>query len=218
MRTVRVLRDRWASTRSDEGFTLIETSVATFLLGFVLLMTSLAMANFATSNTSGMSVVSADQRAMDIWNKMQSELVSADVLFDPSTEGSNAGTNPDQSAIPTGFSLRALTQTGGTPMCVQWRLLNTGVLQQRSFSNLWQTDGKVGSWANIASGINNPTTAPPFVLDTGSQFGGRLLDLNLYITGDRQTVNVQSSVTAHDAQFYQASSQDTQDCNPVPTP
>jgi len=218
MRAIRHLRGRLPSARPDEGFTLIETSVATFLLGFVLIMTSLSMANFATSNTSGMSVVSADQQSMDIWNKLQVELVSADVLFNPATEGGNAGTNPDKSSIPAGFSLRALTETGDTPTCIQWRLLNTGVLQQRSFSNLWQIDGNVGGWTTVARGIDNPTSSPPFTLDSNSEFGGRLLDLNLDIVGDHNTVNVQSSVTAHNAQFYQAGSQDTQDCNPVPTP
>jgi hypothetical protein len=153
---------------------------------------------------------------------LREEAVSANILFNPATEGANPGTNPDGSAIAPGFSLRIYTQTNGIFTCVQWRLLETGALQLRSWSDLWQTNGVVKSWTTLLTGISNPASQAPFVLDSGANYGatvsGRLLDVDLVVRGSNGPANpveVKASIAGRDAQYYP---QNTGDCSPVPTP
>jgi prepilin-type N-terminal cleavage/methylation domain-containing protein len=211
---------RRARRRAEAGFTVIELLISMAMLSVVMLMgfdaegTVLGVGNNALGQSQATTVVAL---AM---TELRQEAVSANILFNPSTEGSNAGTNPDGTAVGPGFSLRIYTQTNGIFTCVQWRLLDTGDLQLRSWSDQWQSNGVVRDWTTLLTGIVNPASQPPFVLDTGSNYGGsgssRLLDVNLVLKTANPGVSVQdqASIAGRDAEYYP---QNTGDCSPVPT-
>jgi hypothetical protein len=192
------------------------TLVVVMLSGFTAVGTVLKVGNQALATRQGGAVA-----ALAMTN-LRLEAVSANILFNPATEGTNAGTNPDGTAIAAGFSLRIYTQTNGIFTCVQWRLLKTGNLQLRSWSDLWQTNGVVKGWTTLLGGVANPASQPPFVLDSGANYGGtvsgRLLDVDLVVRGANGAANpveVSASIAGRDAQYYP---QNTGDCSPVPTP
>jgi hypothetical protein len=96
---------------------------------------------------------------------------SGNLLYPPSQEGNNAG-----AGIPAGFSMRVYTQANGDEKCVQWRVTG-GALQSRS----WQPipNGTVSAWRTVADHIVNTTANPPFVLDPGASFAGRLINVDI---------------------------------------
>jgi len=185
------------------------------LMGFQAVGTVLGVGNKALGRSQSTTVAGL---AM---TQLRQETVSANILFNPATEGANAGTNPDGTAIAPGFSLRIYTQTNGVFTCVQWRLLDTGALQLRSWSDLWQSNGVVRNWTTLMTGIANPASTPPFALDAGGNYGGsvssRLLDVDLVVNnykGAGNSVEVRASIAGRDAEYYP---QNTGDCSPVPT-
>jgi hypothetical protein len=190
--------------------------IVVMLMGFQGVGTVLKVGNQALSNRQA-SAVSA--LAM---TQLRQEAVSANILFNPATEGTKAGTSPDGASVAPGFSLRIYTQTNGIFTCVQWRVLDTGVLQLRSWSDLWQSNGVVRSWTTLLTGVVNSSSKPPFVLDAGSNYGGtangRLLNVDLVVqgrSGAATPVEVDASIAGRDAEYYP---QNTGDCSPVPAP
>ncbi len=166
----------------DEGFTLVEVGIATGLLGTVLAIAFGALVSFQTAiGKSDTRSQSNDQARLAV-EQIDRQVRSGNVLYDPAAEGANAGTNPDGSAIPSGFSMRIYTQSNALERCVQWRLLNTNDLQKRAWSQSWRTDGQVSGWHTVAQSVVNTTSNPPFALDTSANYGGansRLVKLDL---------------------------------------
>lgn len=205
----------------EEAFTTVEMAVACGVLMIVALMGFYAMASTLSGSTQGMAKSQATTVSAYALSELRQEATSANILYNPTAEGTNAGKNPDGTSIPAGFSLRIYTQNNGVYTCLQWRLLDTGALQVRSWSNQWQTNGVVGSWSTLLTGVTNPSNTPPFVLDQGANFGGstssRLLDVDFILGGKNfvTPVQVQSSIAGRDAEYYP---QNTGDCSPVPTP
>ncbi|MBV8161920.1 MAG: hypothetical protein JO265_13435 [Acidimicrobiia bacterium] len=208
--------------RSPGGFSLVETMV-----GSALMLTILAMCfAFLVSMQNTMSredsrALSNDQAALAA-HDVDRQIRSGNVLYDPAQEGANAGTNPDASPIPAGFSLRIYTQANGLERCVQWRLLNTQVLQQRSWSQSWRDDGQVSSWGTAATNIVNSSSQPPFALDTSAGFGGsgnsRLVNIDLVANNNVSkgaNAEVQLSVSGRNTEYYPANSGL---CTDIPTP
>jgi len=204
----------------EEGFTAVEMAIACGVLMIVALMGFYAMSSTLTGSSAGLAKSQATTISSYALSQLRQEVTSANVLFNPATEGSNAGTNPDHTSIPAGFSLRVYTQNNGIYTCLQWRVLDTGDLQVRSWSNQWQTNGVVGVWTTLLTGVTNPSNSPPFVLDQNANFGGstssRLLDVNFILGGKNivTPVDVVSSIAGRDAEYYP---QNTGDCSPVPS-
>ncbi|MHB8593853.1 MAG: hypothetical protein ACYDB3_05880 [Acidimicrobiales bacterium] len=211
----------------EEGFSMMELVFAMGVMMVVMFMGLKATGSLLKVEGEAVSKGQSTTQTAAAFNELRQELVSANILFDPANEfDSNnvnyAGTNPDGSRIPPGFSMRVYTQVSGDPMCVQWRLLNTGDLQTRSWSNLWQTNNIVHPWATLASGLDNAQASPPFVLDAGRNYGGsassRLMDIDLFEVANQARiapVQMQSSIAARDAEYYPPN---TGDCSPVPAP
>jgi prepilin-type N-terminal cleavage/methylation domain-containing protein len=204
----------------EEGFTLIEIVIAMTVLVVVLTLSMQAVSTVLGLSTLATSTGYANEQAALAMTELRQEIISADILFNPATEGSNAGANPDGSSIPAGFSLRIYTELNGIPECVQWRLLDTGALESRSYSDEWQTDGVVGVWSTLETGVTNPASNPPFSIDTGANFGGssgsRLVDVKFDFDQTTKPVTMiedQTSVAARDAEYYPGN---TGDCSPVP--
>jgi len=195
--------------------------VASAVMIVVVTMGFVATQSVMSVSTGALAKAQATSVSALALSQIREETTSANILYDPAAEGANAGTNPDGSAIPAGFSLRIYTQANGIFTCMQWRVLDTGVLQTRSWSNEWQTNGDVENWTSLLTGVVNPVSTPPFVLDSGANYGGsassRLLDVDLVLGGKTVAlpVVVDSSIAGRDAEYYP---QNTGDCSPVPTP
>ena len=213
-----------ATGRPDDqgGFTLVETMVASSLLLTILAICFAFMVSIQNAVGRSDSRQQSNDQATLAAHDVDRQIRSGNVLYDPAAEGSNAGTNPDSTAIPAGFSLRVYTQANGLQRCVQWRLLNTNVLQRRSWSQSWRVDGQVSGWATVASGIVNPTNQPPFALDSSSGFGGagnsRLVNVDLLAnnnTSKGATAEVQLSVAGRNTEYFPTNSGL---CGDIPTP
>ena len=214
-----------ASARADErGFSTAEVAAALFVLMLLMMMGLRATASVLNVDTQAVGKGQATLQVVAAFNELRQEIVSANVLFDPASDVSGgvnyAGKNADGTAIQAGWSLRIYTQLNGQPMCVQWRLLDTGALQTRSWSDQWQTDGITHPWATLASGVENPNGSPPFALNYSTNFGGsssRLVMVNLYASPESAHESdelLQSSIAGRDAEYYPAN---TGDCYPVPS-
>jgi len=193
----------------DDGFTLVEMMIAmliaTIVIGLVTL--SLPLSLKLGDNTAAMA--HANDKADIALATIGHQVVSANIIFNPATEGTKAGTR-----ISPGFSLRLLTDSKGQTVCVQWRL-TAGSLEVRSWPN---GASNATEWSTIATKVDNTTTKPPFVLASTSHYGNRLLEVDLYlqsnITKPPASTRVRSSFAASDAEFF--SPNDTQFCTPVP--
>jgi len=201
--------DTRTASVSDSGFTLVEMMVAMVIAVIVMGLVVFSLPIFLKlgDNTSAMS--RAGGEADVALATIGRQVADANVVFNPSTEGTKAGTD-----IPPGFSVRLLTDSKGVTTCDQWRL-TSGSLEVRSWVNGSATATK---WSTIATKVDNTNTQPPFVLATTSHYGGRLLEVDLHLQSNTTkpiaSTEIESSFAASDAEFFAPS--DNQFCAPVP--
>jgi type II secretory pathway component PulJ len=202
---------RFRRRRSERGTTLVELMVVTGLLGGVLSIVFAALVTMQnTENKVNIRKQSDDQVRLAV-EQIDRQVRSGNVLYDPSAEGSNAG-----SGIAAGFSMRIYTQANGVQRCVQWRVTG-GQLQSRSWAQTWQTDGQVSAWRTVSDHIVNTTSQPPFALDSSSGFGSRLINVDVIANVRSDTgsnVEAKTSVTGRNTQY----GYDPVVCNTIPTP
>lgn len=200
------------------GFTLLELLIA-LTIGVVVLglvMTSLAV--FLRTGYNGVALAQSNDKANVVFTEIGQQVVGADIVFNPTTEGTNAGTG-----IAKGFSLRVLSTASGRTTCVQWRVVEptppaaTEDLEVRSWPNGEPT--RASSWSTLVTGLVNATTKP-FALPGTTAYGGRLLEVDLVFraagTSSSATTEFQSSFDAANAEFF--SGTHSQFCTPVPAP
>jgi type II secretory pathway pseudopilin PulG len=197
--------------RCEQGTTLVELLVVTGLLGGVLSIVLAALVSVQnTENKVNIRKQSNDQVRLAV-EQIDRQVRSGNVLYDPATEGSNAG-----SGIAAGFSMRIYTQANGIERCVQWRV-TSGKLQSRSWAQTWQVDGNVSGWRTVSDHIVNTTSQPPFSLDPSSGFGQRLINVDVLANVRSDTgsnVEAKTSVTGRNTQY----GYDPVVCNTIPTP
>ena len=213
--------------RGEEGFSVLEMLIA-MMIGMVLLgLVMVSLSTFLQTGYDGVASGQANDNAALTMTVIRRQVVNADVLYNPANEGSNAGPT-----LPSGFSLRMLTAGARTtappetvlgtitvPTCVQWRLLKTGNLQDRSWPTGHPTT--VRSWHTVMTGlVNRRPTTPPFKLDMTGAYQHRVLKLTLMlpetVKSTGTSLTLRSSVTALDAQFFAPTASEY--CSPVPTP
>ncbi len=213
--------------RLEEGFSVLEVVIA-MAIGMVLLgLVMVSLSTFLQTGYAGVASGQANDNAELAMTIIRRQVVNADVLYNPADEGANAGPT-----VPSGFSLRMLTAGARTtappetplgtitvPNCVQWRLLATGDLQNRS----WPTGrpSTVRPWHTVMAGLVNPRpSTPPFKLDMTGAYQHRVLKLTFLLPATVKktgtSVALRSSVTALDAQFFAPTA--SQYCSPVPAP
>ncbi len=200
--------------------------VAMFISGIVVAGVStflVSMTRWATQASAAVSAVDQDKLAV---GGIDRQVTSALTIYDPSTEGADAGQNADGTPIPAGFSLRVYTESNGSYQCEQWRLLDTGQLQSRTWQPYWTSGLPVTPWSLLASGIDNPASDPPFLLDTSPGFGGpgtsgapnngRLLDIVIVANASPNpggSLRLTSSVDGRDIGYLPT---DANACSTIP--
>jgi prepilin-type N-terminal cleavage/methylation domain-containing protein len=193
--------------RDTAGFSMIELTITVALFAVVLttilqvLTTSdqvLARAQ-ARSNTNDQARLAIEQ--------IDRQVRSGNLLYDPASESNSA------LGISPGLGLRIYTQANSLQRCVQWRVLNQK-LQTRAWTTTWATDGNVGTWRTVVTGVTNTTATPAFSLATGSS--GRTLNVDLLVNtigSDAGTTEIKSAVTGRNTQYGYPSSV----CSSVPS-
>lgn len=197
--------------RSEAGTTLVELLVVLGVLGTVLTGVFGALVSVQnTENRVNIRKQTEDQVRLAV-EQIDRQVRSGNVLYDPAQEGSNAGTG-----IPAGFSMRIYTQANGVQRCVQWRV-TAGKLQSRSWATTWQIDNQVSGWRTVADHITNTTSNAPFSLDPTTNFGSRLINVDMIanVRSDTGTdVESKISVTGRNTEF----GYDPVVCQAIPTP
>jgi type II secretory pathway pseudopilin PulG len=183
-----------------EGFSLIELLVA-FTIGVVVLtLVATSIATGLFSQTNGIAFGKATDEASLAITQLQRATVNASEIFNPATQGANAGID-----VPAGYSLRILTTHQTTHTCEQWAVV-THNLEYRS----WSASKPVpGSWNTLVTGVTNeastPGTTPPFALATTPDYGKRLINVHLKLKAgsgsSTAATSLNVSFTAVDAAY-----------------
>lgn len=197
----------------------MELAIAMFI-GVTLL--TLVMVSLTTTVQTGLNAVASghanDENNLAL-NEIQRQVVSADVIYDPTvdTPTSVTPTPTHPTTLVTiknhtttgGYLLRLLTNYKGSTTCVQWRLTNTGELQFRSWAMNHPTTlaGWNAGWQTVVTGLL--TTTPPFSTASSTPaYGNRILTVTLVAksgaasTRLNPTAEVSASFPSLDAQFY----------------
>lgn len=163
----------------EGGFTLIELMIVLFILTVVFSFCLTALVSLQGS------VVRTDARTQNLdqvrlaVQQIDRQIRSGNIFYSPFTSGSN-------------LDLLVFTQANGNNRCVEWQVDTTKhLLQSRSWTQTWQTDGSpsVVPWSTISTGVMNTSSNPPFSLDSSSSYGGRVLNIDIATN----TTNSQSS-------------------------
>ena len=158
---------------SDGGFTAIEVVMTTAVLSIVMAMSMAflvsAQRTVTVADTRSNNV---DQARLGV-QQLDRQIRSGNLIYNPAQE------NDPANGIRPGLSLRVYTQSNSVQRCVQWRITSAGVLQTRSWSEFWTTDGDVSPWRNVATNLVNTSATPAFALDSTTGFGSRLLKVTL---------------------------------------
>ncbi len=176
----------------EQGITLVELAVTTAVLSLVVVMV------LAVLDTVQRGVVKAESRSAGVdqarlaARQIDRQIRSGNVLYTP--EGG-------------GMSLRIYTQADGVQKCVQWRVEGR-LLQWRSWTTTWLTDGNVSPWKIAAENVVNAAvvpTVPLFALDTSQpEFGQRLMRVVIVTrSNDRagEPARVELSVTGRNTSY-----------------
>ena len=199
--------------RTEAGTTLVEMVVVMALLSVILgiVFSVLVSMQNAENRVNGRSQTN-DQVRLAV-EQIDRQVRSGNVLYPPDQEGTYAG-----AGIPAGFSMRIYTQANDVEKCVQWRVAN-GAMQTRSWAPLstWRLHNDVTGWRTVADHIVNGTGNPPFLLDPGAAFNGRLINIDVIANVNSHAgsnVEGKASIAGRNQQY----AFDQSICADIPTP
>lgn len=203
----------------EAGFGLLELMIAMTIGIVVIGLVLVSVTSFLQTGYNGVATGQANDKLALALTFLRRQVTAADIIYNP-TKTTAAGVVATATKFRPGFSVRLLTTATGSTTCVQWRLLPTGHLQERS----WPTNAATTArWKTMATSLVNATATAPFVLDPTSAYGGRVLQVDLVIRTTRNAkttvgpTTIESSFTALDAEFYVPTA--PQFCSPpTPTP
>ena len=180
--------------------TLTELLVTMAIMGIVMVIFSTILISVQNIEASEENRSQSNDQARLAVESIDREMRSGNLFYDPATEPILAGL-PSSSV---GYAFRVYTQAlsdSVTPTgarCVQWRLINQ-LLQTRSWTTTWQTDGLVSTWRTVADHVVNTGTAQaPFALDSNSNAFLQVLDVNILVNnspGHQSNVQLTDTVT-----------------------
>src|ERR1700726_2769761 len=88
--------NRRASRAGEAGFTALEVTIAMAMLLVVIMGGFTAVGTVLKVGNQALTTRQAGAVAALTMTNLREEAVSANILFNPATEGANAGTNPDE--------------------------------------------------------------------------------------------------------------------------
>lgn len=153
----------------EDGLTLMELSIVMFMVTVVFAFCLTAVVSLQQS------VVRTDARTQTLdqvrvaVQQIDRQVRSGNIFYSPFSSGSN-------------LDLLIFTQANGANRCVEWQVDTTHqILESRSWTQTWQTDGSpsVAHWSTIAIDVTNTSANPPFVLDPSSSYGSRVLNIDI---------------------------------------
>jgi type II secretory pathway component PulJ len=192
--------------RREDGFTVMELVVATFIMGVVSLVFTTTLSSVQRSVSAAGNRSLNNNNARLAVDQLDREIRSGNILYDPLTDD------------PAGFHLRIYTQTNGEPFsCVQWRIAS-GQMQRRE-----RQPGNGGPWPAqwhvVAENVVNATSNPQvkaFQLDPDSNKGKRTLDVTIVVNSTPSNpatrVRVVDSITGRNTSYGYPSTV----CDPLP--
>ncbi len=150
---------------TDRGFTLIELMIVLFLMTVVFAMCLNSLVSLQRSVVTTDSRTQAlDQVGLAV-QQIDREVRSGNIFYAPTNNG---------------MTMLVYTQANGNQRCVQWQVNGT-LLQSRSWSQTWQTDGSptVVPWSTIATGVTNASTTPTTPAFTVEGVAARILNIDI---------------------------------------
>jgi hypothetical protein len=183
--------------------TLVELLVTMMVIAMVAAVSAQATIMIARSITEARAFAASVAAVRLGLGSMERQIRSGDVLFNPVSE---ATITPECVAFgaSAGSCMRVYTQVNGTKRCVQWQVIpdpnqdGRAVMRSRSFSPSWATDGEIGDWRTVATGLLPPTaTQAPFTLsDAASAYSTRLLEVKLIAVDAARPARTSTVTTA----------------------
>ncbi|WP_062466429.1 PulJ/GspJ family protein [Demequina maris] len=212
---------------TDDGFTLVELLIAMMVFSIIMALLTATMITMMTQANDNLGRQRAVEQARLGLSQIDRQIRSGNLILDPASD-TTAG-------VPVYYSLRILTQEGGTDKCVQWRVDYAdaadrfGQLQYREWDPA--DTSTVTAWTRVASNVEKPasstilasdsTTWPPFWVDTSLPTGTDAQNIRITLRmgdpGARTDAKAQvltSVVTGRNTVFGYSSTY----CNTVPAP
>jgi len=170
--------------KDEEGFTVLEMTVAGALLSIVLAIVGGALVSLQNTVVTASARGNAVDQAHLAVEELRSQLHSANYFYDPATYAPYASAGADP--YTAGYSLVIFTQTAGIFQCRQWKVASNS-LMTRTWTQGYPGDGSSpNSWTTVATDINNAAhSVVPFTLPaTPAAYGLRLVQINIYVEGN----------------------------------
>jgi type II secretory pathway pseudopilin PulG len=146
----------------QSGVTLVELVITASIMGLIagIFVTVLASVQMGLHREQGRSAT-MDQ------GRLALESIDRDVR-----SGNILCSVP---ASPVNFGLSVYTQSNASTRWLQYRVSSEALQKREYHSSAWT------SWRTVASGIQNTSTTPPFVIDTSAAYGSRLVNVTLLV-------------------------------------
>lgn len=216
--------------RRDEGFTLVEMSVAMLVLGLALSLVYSALVQIQQRTTQVEGQANAVAEVRQALQQIDRQVRSGNVLYSPENEVPNGTTGTTGctavSSERAGTCMRVYTQLSGVERCVQWQVLpqpgatGRSMLRTRNWHPDWETNGDLTAWSTVSRGLVAMPSKQPFVLvkngaGAATAYDSRLLRLHFEAVDPRRSgtpVTLTSALSGRNTNYgYDAGL-----CTPVP--
>jgi type II secretory pathway pseudopilin PulG len=164
-----------SSVQDEQGITLVELVVTMAVMGIIIgiFLSILASVQLSMGREQGRSQT-MDQGRLAL-ETLDRDIRSGQILC-------------SVPASPANFGLSVYTQSNNTPRWIQYRVASQTLQRRLRLTSSWS------AWRTVATGIVNPSTTPPFVIDTSALIGSRIVNVTLLVntaTNDQTSSNVQ---------------------------
>ena len=167
-------------TRNDRGMMLAELAMVVLLAGVLTALAARFVITIAGETNTATVIANRVDGVRLALDSVERQVRSGDMLYLEAPSGSC-------SAFGSGSNcLRLATEVDGMTSCVQFQLIpgsagdGTYELRTRAYSPGWASNGSVGAWRQVTTGLAAPTSAsPPFEVAQQSGVGSPALTVQL---------------------------------------